>query len=54
MYSARNVKMLACFHRQFVPFVYFCLPSFAINQIPKQSAYDLITMLSLNTKDSLL
>ena len=54
MYSAQSIKMLACFHHQFVPFVYFCLPALAINQIPKQSTYDLVTMLSLHIEDSLL
>ena len=54
MYSAQNVTMLACFHHQFVPFVYFFLPSLVINQIPKQSTYDLVTMLSLHIEDSLL
>ena len=46
--------MLACFHDQFLPFVHFCLPALAINQIPKQSTYDLVTMLSLHIEDSLL
>ena len=54
MYSAQSVRMLACFHHQFVLFVYFCLPALAINQIPKQSTYDLVTMLSLHIEDSLL